>query len=360
MALSVIAALLVVRLALAGVFAVAALGKLARPAATAESLAEFGVPPRLRRPGALVLPAVELAVAAFLVLGPTARWGAAAALALLLVFSAAVGRSLRRGERPDCNCFGAVGSTPVGPRTLLRNAGLGSAAALVLVAGPGASLASIDGTAVLVVLAGLGGALLLALAFLGWQLFEQNGRLLERVRTLEEVTGTTAGGEAGAAFASGSHVPRAPSTGLAPGAPAPDLLLSAPDGSRRSLLEPLAADRPLALLFSDPDCPACEALIAGLPALRDELDNELGLRVVMRPGEPPAGLIEAGIEVLRQAGQEALEAYAISATPSALIVGVDGRIASPTVSGDIAIAALLRRRTDPGLAVGLSLIGVGG
>jgi uncharacterized membrane protein YphA (DoxX/SURF4 family) len=353
-------AVLVLRLGLAAVFAVAALGKLARPAATAESLAEFGVPPRLRRPGALALPAVELAVAFFLVLGPTARWGAAAALALLLVFSAAVGRSLRRGERPDCNCFGAVGSSPVGPRTLLRNATLALVAGLVVAAGPGASLASLDGTTVLAMLAGLAGALLLALALLGWQLFEQNGRLLERVRTLEEVTGTTGGGAPGAAFASGLGAPHAPSSGLVPGVPAPDLLLSAPDGSRRSLLAPLAADRPLALLFSDPDCPACEALIAALPALRDELDDELGLRVVMRPGEPPAGLLEAGVEVLRQAGQEALEAYAIGATPSALIVGVDGRIASPTVSGDIAIAALLRRRTDPGLAVGLSLIGVGG
>ncbi len=352
MALSVSAVLLVVRLGLAAVFAVAALGKLARPATTAESLADFGVPPRLRRPGAFALPAVELAVAAFLVLGPTARWGAAAALALLLVFSAVVVRSLRRGERPDCNCFGAARPTPVGPRTLLRNAGLGSAAALVLLAGPGASLASIDGTTAPAVLAGLGGALLLALAVLGWQLFEQNGRLLERVRALEQVTGIAAD----PAISS----PPPPATGLELGAPAPDLLLAGADGSRRSLLAPLASGRSLALVFSDPGCPSCEALAAELPALRAELDPDLDLRVVVRGDEAPDGLLDAGIDVLFRAGTEALAAYAIGGLPSAVVIGADGRTATPTAIGDLAIAALLRNRHDPGMAVGLSLIGVGG
>ncbi|HEX4305718.1 MAG TPA: MauE/DoxX family redox-associated membrane protein [Solirubrobacterales bacterium] len=339
-------AVLVLRLGLAVVFAVAAAGKLARPAATAESLADFGAPRRLRRPGAFALPAAELAVAVLLVPGPTARWGAVAALALLLGFSVAVGRSLRRGERPDCNCFGAVGSAPVGPRTLLRNAGLGAVAAIVLVAGPGAALASIDGATAL---AFLGGAVLLGLAFLGWQLFEQNGRLLQRVRALEELTGVDR-----------HEPPPPPPNGLAVGTPAPDLLLTGADGSRRSLLAPIARGRSLALVFSNPGCPSCERLAARLPALRAELDPDIDLRVVVRGAEAPAGLAEAGIELLFQDGSEALAAYAIGALPSAVVVGADGRAASPTAVGDAAIAALLRNRHDPGMAVGLSLIGVGG
>ena len=51
-------------------------------------------------------------MAAALVPAATAYWAAAAALVLLAAFSLAVGRLLRRGERADCHCFGALHSTP--------------------------------------------------------------------------------------------------------------------------------------------------------------------------------------------------------------------------------------------------------
>jgi hypothetical protein len=164
------------RLLLAAVFAAAAAAKLLDRAATRRTLADFGLPARLARPGAVGLPLAEAAVAVLLLPPPTASWGAAAALVLLLVFVLAMARSLARGRRPSCNCFGRQHSTPVGGLTLARNGGLAAVAGWVLLMGPGASL---DGTALLILAFG-------AQAWLSSQLLRQNGRLLNRIREVEE------------------------------------------------------------------------------------------------------------------------------------------------------------------------------
>jgi hypothetical protein len=109
------------------------------------------------------------------------------ALLLLLGFSVAIGLAMRRGERPDCGCFGSSSSSPIGPGTLARNAALAALAGIVAVAGGGAALGSIDASPL---------AIVLSIAFIGqawfsWQLFRQHGRLLQRVRALEEVASAT-------------------------------------------------------------------------------------------------------------------------------------------------------------------------
>ena len=76
-------ALLIARLLLAAVFAVAALGKLADRAGSRRALVEFGVPQPLAAPGAIVLPALELAVAVLLLPARTSVWGALGAFVLL-------------------------------------------------------------------------------------------------------------------------------------------------------------------------------------------------------------------------------------------------------------------------------------
>jgi hypothetical protein len=87
----------VVRVALAVVFAVAAVAKLAD-----------------RR---VLLPLVELAVAALLVIPGTALIGAILAVVLLAGFTGWIARD----PSADCECFGRLASTP-GPIALLRNA----------------------------------------------------------------------------------------------------------------------------------------------------------------------------------------------------------------------------------------------
>ena len=128
-------ALLVVRLLLAGVLGVAAVGKLADRAGSRRAVVDFGVPERLASPAASLLPLAELAAAGLLVPAATAEWGALLALVLLAFFVAAIALNLFKGRRPDCHCFGQLHSAPAGWSTLVRNLVLAAAAAWVVVAG---------------------------------------------------------------------------------------------------------------------------------------------------------------------------------------------------------------------------------
>src|SRR5687767_10184803 len=100
--------LLVARLLLAAVFFLAAATKLVDRAGARRAAVDFGVPAAVARPFAFILPLAELAVAGALLPGASARWGALGALALLLVFVAAIALNLARGRKPDCRCFGQL------------------------------------------------------------------------------------------------------------------------------------------------------------------------------------------------------------------------------------------------------------
>jgi uncharacterized membrane protein YphA (DoxX/SURF4 family) len=132
--------LLVLRLGLAFVFAVAGVGKLRDREGATRALRGFGVPVPWAGPGAIALPISELVVAGLLVATPTSRGGAIAALTLIGLFVIAIGRSIARGEQHDCNCFGTMHSGPVGWMTLARNLVFGGAAAAIVLAGPGRPL----------------------------------------------------------------------------------------------------------------------------------------------------------------------------------------------------------------------------
>lgn len=193
-------ALLIARLALAVVFLVAAVGKLAdRPGA------RRGPRTSASRPGSpapwrFVLPLVEIAVALALLPSQSARWGALAAGVLLVVFSVAIAVSLARGREPDCHCFGQLHSAPAGPTVLLRNVALAAVAGFVVVGGwddagtsavawagalSDAALVGLVLGTVLAVTVAVGGAL-----FLG--LLRQHGRVLVRLDALEALTGARA------------------------------------------------------------------------------------------------------------------------------------------------------------------------
>src|SRR3712207_4543089 len=112
-------ALLLARLALAAVFAVAGIAKLFDREGARAGLEGFGVPRALARPGAIVLPVAEIAVAVLLLPVGTAWYGGLGALALLLAFVAGIGYNLARGRTPDCHCFGTLHSEPAGRSTLI-------------------------------------------------------------------------------------------------------------------------------------------------------------------------------------------------------------------------------------------------
>ncbi len=320
---------------MATIFIFAGAAKLLDLKGTRRMLAEFGVPPKLTPGAALALPAVELAAAALLIPSPTARAGAVLALLLIAVFIAVVARSLARGEQPDCNCFGAIHSEPISRWTLVRNLGLGAVAAALIATAPGASLGSLDGGTVVAVAAALGGVLLLGLTWFTWELFKQNGRLLTRVRALEEMSG------APPTFT----LPGPPDKigGLAVGDLVPDLALATPDGGIRSVRElARSAATPVALVFTSPGCTGCDQLTDRMPALRDQLGGALEpVLLVNGHGPHVAAAAARGLSVLVQEDREAIFAFAVGAVPAAVIVDREGRIASATAMGPDAVEELL-------------------
>lgn len=124
--------LLVGRLLLAAVFAVAGFAKFADRVSTRQTILNFGIPIALARPLTSLLPLAEIAVAMALLVTGLARWGAAGALALLVLFTVGIGVNLGQGRTPACRCFGQFHSTPIGRKTLGRNALLASVAGFVV------------------------------------------------------------------------------------------------------------------------------------------------------------------------------------------------------------------------------------
>src|SRR5262249_60555088 len=98
---------------------------------SARAAREFG-PGRFAPVAAVLVPLVELALAAALFPASSARFAAAGAAMLLAAFAVAIAVALARGRRPDCRCFGKLHSYQAAPAALLRNTALAALAVLVV------------------------------------------------------------------------------------------------------------------------------------------------------------------------------------------------------------------------------------
>jgi hypothetical protein len=127
------------RWVVAGVLVVSGVAKLAsRSTSKAAEMRALGVPAALAPAVAVVLPVVELVVAALLLL-VDARWPALPAAALFAAFAVLVAVNLLRGRRPSCRCFGSLSDRPLSPWTLVRNGWLLALSSVAIAAphGPG-------------------------------------------------------------------------------------------------------------------------------------------------------------------------------------------------------------------------------
>lgn len=110
-------------LAIAVLLASAATHKLRAPGRFARQLADYELlPEALVRPGARVIPVLELAIAFALLVPASRTWAALAAAGLMALYASAIGINLWRGRRDiDCGCAGPDQAQPLRPILLLRN-----------------------------------------------------------------------------------------------------------------------------------------------------------------------------------------------------------------------------------------------
>ncbi len=313
--------LVIARLCLVAVFLIAGVAKLADRRGTRQALANFDVPARLIDPFVLLLPLAELAAATALVFPTTARRGAAGSLLLLALFVVGLTRVLRRGEAPDCHCFGQLHSKPARWTTVARNLVLALPAGYVTLAGPGPSLTSwvANTSAIDLALIAIGALAILTTAT-SVLLWRENRRL----RSTD-----------GRAVTAPRQI----------GALAPQFSLPSAAGRVVSLQELLADERACVLTFVSAGCGPCAALLPELARWHDTITERLALTLVA-PGEAMQAEAlareHALTDVLIDEQAAVMHAYGVSGTPSAILVASDGTVRSAPVAGHVAIESLIR------------------
>jgi peroxiredoxin len=334
------------RLLLSAVFAVAGVAKLLDLEGSQRAMREFGLPTSWANILGYLLPLAELAIALALLPAATAWWGALGALTLLLLFVAAIGFNLARGRKPDCHCFGQLHSAPVGWRTLARNGLLAAVAGFVIWQGPGnagsSALAWLGnltaGQLAVLILGAVGLAALIAEGWFLLHLLRQHGRLLLRIEELE--ARLTVGGVAP------TQPAPTPTFGLPVGAAAPSFQLAGINGQTLTLDMLRASGKLVMLIFSDPGCGPCNALLPDVARWQSDHADKLTIALISR-GTPEANrtkIAEHGLtHVLLQRDREVAQAYQAHGTPTAVIVRPDGTIASDMAAGAEAIGQLVMR-----------------
>lgn len=359
-------ALLLARLVLSAVFAVAGLAKLFDRIGTRQTLVDFGVPERLAPPLAVLLPLAELCVSAALLPLISAWGGAVAALVLLVVFTFTLAISLLRGRTPECHCFGQISSSPVGRWTVARNLALAVAAGLIVFGGrvdPGPStVAWLADLNVVERAEVVGGLLALALIAAGaWfqlQMLRQQGRLILRIDALEA---RLAGGEP----APSANLPAA-LHGVPVGAPAPGFRLNGLDGEVLTLDALLAGGKPTFLIFTNPNCGPCQLLMPDVVRWQREYAGSIVI-VLLSEGTPEDNRskhVAYGLShILLQEKREVADAYHAYGTPGAVLVRSDGLIGTGLAQGADAIrllvAQVVRATLRPAPALADALPGSG-
>jgi hypothetical protein len=133
--------------ALAMIFGASGIMKLRDVEMFEGSLANYRLASRwMEKPLAYLLPAIEFAAAAGLLLAPTRVMAAAMLLALLAIFTGAIAINLARGRSNiDCGCFGPALRQQLSAWLLVRNAILVIVAGVVILPASDRALEPLDG-----------------------------------------------------------------------------------------------------------------------------------------------------------------------------------------------------------------------
>lgn len=308
------------RLGLSTVFGVAAVTKLIDQRGTQEAVRNFGSPAAIGPALAILLPVAELAIAFGLLFATTTSASALAALLVLALFVVAIAVNLVRGNTHDCHCFGQLYSRALGRSTLVRNLVFAAFAVFVWWRARNQAPASIPNTLAHLspaewVMASL--ALLVVVA----------GVIYARRRQKRAPIET----------------PPAPQ-GLPLDAVAPSFEIAAYEGGTTSLDQLLAAGKPLLLVFTNPNCSPCVALFSEIKEWQQAHSEDITIALISfgTIKENFINVAKNGLgQVLLQKKREVAERYGATFTPTAVIVNMRGRIASPLAAGADEIRELL-------------------
>lgn len=325
------------RIALGFVLVLSGLAKAFDRAGAVRAAGAMGVPDRLAGIVGRGLPVAEIAVAALLVAGVTAWWGALAAALLLVAFTATLAANLARGKRPPCNCFGQLSDKAISWGTVARNAGLLALAGFVLVArAPDEQIGVLRWVEAKTAV----GQLPDVVSLLGAVVFAQS-------LVIAWLVGQVRGGAAGTPrTAEGGTAGAAPPVGLPIGSAAPPFELESVAGGRVALADLTAAGRPVLIVFMDPSCASCNGMVPEVGEWQRDHDAAMTVAVVSTGGRD-RNLEKVNAHrltnVLLDDTGEIGRSFAFEGTPGAVVVDSDGRIASPIASGTPAIRALVAR-----------------
>lgn len=336
--------LLLIRLLLFAIFALAGIGKLLDLKGSEKAVKDFGTPEELAKFFAVALPFAEIVFAVCLLFVETAWIGAIGALILLLSFVGGMIWQLAQGNAPDCHCFGAIKSEPVSKKSLARNVVFAMLALVLVLSGKnnqGASLFdSINNSAgnfmsFILSLATIG--LLAAAVFYLKKISEGQTQIMRRLEILE-LTALDGGREAAREDVA------APTGGLPIGSPAPDFSLPDVNGKTISLENLTAQAKPILFLFVSPTCNPCAGMLPEIEAWQTEFKGKLNF-VFVSSGNAKENLDKLAGETLKrillQKDREVALAFSAPWTPTALLVNQTGTIASRAAVGDRAIRELM-------------------
>lgn len=276
--------LTIIRILLSSVFAVSGVTKIADLSGTRAAIRGFGIPfPSLM---AILVPITEALIAILLIPIATYTWGAAGVMILTMVFSAVMVGLLLKGRKPDCHCFGKLYSTPIGRHALVRNAVLFFLASLLILQGPGWSLRELPARVSPMHLA------VVAMTVLGSSL------VLHRLRISEPSTIARLVAQPHGVSTKGEH-----------------------HAGPRSARSTSGVDGSTLIVFIDPDCPACTALLPSIAQWQEQDRSILFLLVSFGTEERTRPhLIEHGIRgAVFDPDRQLQRLLQVRATPSAVL-----------------------------------------
>jgi peroxiredoxin/uncharacterized membrane protein YphA (DoxX/SURF4 family) len=338
--------LLIARLFLASILVIAGVAKATDQVGARKALIGFGVPEEFAGLLAWCLPFIEITVALALIPLSTAWIGAISALALMLIFSVAIGLSILRGRKTECNCFGQLHSRPVSWSMFARNLILAAVAALIVLRGreaPGLSaLAWVRDlktaeTMNLLISSFAVGLLVTGVVYLR-RVLNQQTRILDRIDEVEKLV------EEFAPPPVEREEAMLPPEGLPVGARAPDFSLASIGGGQISLRNLLGYGKPVLLLFVSPNCAPCATILQDVSGWERDYSDRLTIAVLSKGSllDNERRVAKHGVRHLLLVGEsDVVETYKGKWSPSAVLISPRGRLASHNTYGEQAIRELI-------------------